>query len=188
MRLILLLLFVLLSATAASAKDRFLTTTLGQNKLITSADNVEVMANSASAVAVKDAAELDVGDEDAEVLALGDPEAVAVAVGEPLAAPVHTRRPDWFVPTPRLPGCCPTHAAAKWRGAQRAKPGVEGATGMRAMDADNDEAHAEPASGCSAAWPRVDTLTNVAGGLVDPEGRDDTTNTPLPHAAGAARG
>ena len=55
MRLILLLLFVLLSATAASAKDRFLTTTLGQNKLITSADNVEVMANSASAVAVKDA-------------------------------------------------------------------------------------------------------------------------------------
>jgi hypothetical protein len=55
MRLILLLLFVLLSATAASAKDRFLTTSLGQNKLVTSADNVEVLANSASAVAVNDA-------------------------------------------------------------------------------------------------------------------------------------
>ena len=95
----------------------------------------------------------------------------------------HTRRLD----TP-APAGEDEHAAAKWRGAQRAKPGVEGATGMRAMDADKDEAHAEPASGCSAAWPRVDTLTNVAGGLVDPEGRDDTTNTPLPHAAGAARG
>lgn len=54
MRLLLLLLFSLSLTGTALAKDRFLTTTLGQNKLVTSADNVEVLANSSGEVAVKD--------------------------------------------------------------------------------------------------------------------------------------
>ena len=54
MRLLPFLLLFLALIGAASAKDRFLTTSLGQNRLVTSADNVEVLANSSSAVAVND--------------------------------------------------------------------------------------------------------------------------------------